>query len=228
METNNLNSYNFKAPRRKLLVNPGHRRKVNFNDHGLIICQDEEIVFQIESFTTEVNDVPKAKYDAKLAYQFQSASIYSNQIRRSDSRAVKPIELSSVTLDSTKEIKISDHIIVTGQWDDVILFIQKLRKYPLKKVQTVVILSTSEPSDSQWPRLSHLPSIFLVRGAATDHNDLMRAGIENAGQFVILGTDTSVGDVSVDSKPIMTFRLAKRHKSFPIICISKFFFSWVL
>lgn len=214
------------APPRKLLVNPGHRRKIEGNEYGLIICQDEIILHHIENFDPRVPDksIIDAKYNPNLAEEFQSASIFRSQFDTASIAPIKTIEFQKIKLESTKDANIFEHIIVSGPWPDIVLFIVKLRQYPLKKLHLIVILSISEPSDYHWSKLSRLPSIWFVQGAPTDQNDLIRAGVENADQVVILGGDISSKDVSADAKPLMTFRLAKSYKPFPLICISKIFF----
>lgn len=210
---------------RKLILNPGYKRNIDESDYGLIICQDEEILHQIENFdASTLTEKSEIIHDSKLSLELSPACIYTQDFESDYVAPNKFIDLSDATIDTVQETTISEHVLLIGEWADIVPFIQRLRSYPLKKHQQIVILTNSPPSEYDWQKLSEFPSIFYVQGTSTDMIDLQRAGIDVAENVVILGGEMSGKDVSSDAKPIMTYRLIKALKPFPFICISNFLF----
>jgi len=108
---------------------------------------------------------------------------------------------------------------VIGIWADVILLCTRLRDYPLKNQSPIVVLSLNGPSDRQLRKIKHFLPFYYIEGGTTKFEDLIRAGYDTASNIVILGSEGSVDNVSIDSKPILIYRLSKHTKAHHIVNI---------
>ncbi|CAO3626501.1 unnamed protein product [Cunninghamella blakesleeana] len=122
-----------------------------------------------------------------------------------------PAKLDEVTIESAQDMY--GHILVCLQdkVNNIFKFIYNLRSPYLKKheLRDIVILCKEKPEKKMFELLSRFPRIYFVVGSPRYPDDLLRAGVKNAQQ-VILMSDTEPSDSiesSSDSPAIMTSHL---------------------
>ena len=86
--------------------------------------------------------------------------------------------------------KRSRHVIVCGNVPDLYHFILPLRSKKSNNVDkdglvTIVVITPSDISTSDWHRLSIFPQVYFVKGSPLYREDLLRAGVPNAQQVVV-------------------------------------------
>jgi voltage-gated potassium channel Kch len=103
----------------------------------------------------------------------------------------EPTTLEKATLYTVEE-HLKDHIVVIcGPDIELYNLILPLRARYLRRVglyKPIVLFSPKVPSSHVWNKLCVFPDIYFVRGSPTNHHDLLRAGVHNASQVLILGS----------------------------------------
>jgi len=192
----------------KLILNPGHSFIIREGHSGIVICQDESIVADIESLNARLR-AGKDKFNFKKpVYNVKAASIYNLDFDVSDINNNNTRPFSSAHVKTVEPLGLKNHIVVIGNFFDVSNFVLRWSKYQLKVKRPIVILSPTIPDEFSWDSIAHVNDVYFVQGISTRQTDLQRAGALTADSVVMLGEGDRENALS-DARPISIFRLVK-------------------
>eukprot|EP01117_Protostelium_nocturnum_P016981 TRINITY_DN681_c0_g1_i2.p1 TRINITY_DN681_c0_g1~~TRINITY_DN681_c0_g1_i2.p1 ORF type:complete len:964 (+),score=262.99 TRINITY_DN681_c0_g1_i2:85-2976(+) len=213
-------SYVNEQGKNRHIFNPGPEFILQKGHRGILLAQDEEQAIEIAHYfpiasNKEYQKSENYENEAQLIQQY-----FLYDFTKHHSRLPRHRKIDDALIEDIEELSLSKFIVVTGDnWDEISSFVRKLREYKLKEILPIVILSPKTPDSDYWlDSLGRCPAVYFVRGDPTSVHDLERAGAFKAMSAIILSHGAEgLDDLSVDSKPIMTFQQIRKGSGVPIV-----------
>jgi len=197
--------------RYRLVLNPGNNYLISKNDQAILICQDEEDVQMIDmaniikqqqngnpsyeiDMTSEkvkisaenLNQIyeitkPESPSSTPITAKFESEK--KVPLLLSHSYKIEDISREAMIIEDASLVEnISDHIIVSGIYPDVIQFVQRIKKLSALEKRTIVILGTEAPDDNSFLKLKAFPGVFFCFGDSNRFRRLQEGWIRESSR----------------------------------------------
>lgn len=179
---------------------------------------DRPSVFGTRSGRSRGAKLPELLYD--FVPEMMSAEAVAATTRPSPAQFwvnEAPQPLSAATRVSVDTPSLKGHVIICGDLSNADLLVPTLRTKHCRNPPVVVLVHVEPPPTAVWNVLQWFPGIWFIRGVASKHTVLQRAGVARAKHVLVLPqhTDTSASAGANDGMPRGSAVLAAVTPSIP-------------
>lgn len=174
---------------KKVVLFPGNDYSLQASDLGILIAEDIGILNLIEKMDFNAESLPHSHFQSSKSAEnrIEAASIYKSMdndpLSSKDNRSRSALKrqkknIVEMVVESIDPVSVTEHIVVVGNWIDILSFISQIRSYKLRVHKPIVAFSSILPPDNIARKISTYSNVFIVQGNSSDMEDLSRAGIQ--------------------------------------------------
>ena len=212
-----------------LVLNPGNKYRLKFNDIGVYISQSRDDIHTITRLDVEsylaserlhgkTSNPSLGRHSTSSLEDFFAGIDDSVQIGKPQGAFDGEVPLchllkTPTTIDDAVRqdfTELTKHVLVLTDTFDWFKFVCTMRSAQITRhdFRTIVFLASRAPNESEFQYFRIFPKVYFMKGDYRSKRDLTRAGIYGADKVVVVpGVGFARDDDMVDSKAIMTSAL---------------------